>query len=57
MRFFTTATLVADIAKSIGLKTPSSLQMPKEFIEDLRQINSNATVTVGRLTETPGHGL
>jgi hypothetical protein len=48
---------VADIAKSIGLKTPSSLQMPKEFIEDLKQINSNATVTVGRLTETSGHGL
>ena len=48
---------VGDIAKSIGLKTPSTLQMPKEFIEDLKQINSNATVTVGRLTETPGHGL
>ena len=32
---------VADIAKSIGLKTPSSLQMPKEFIDDMRQINSS----------------
>ena len=39
---------VADIAKSIGLKSPSSLQMPKEFIDEMRQINRNATVTVGQ---------
>jgi hypothetical protein len=39
---------VADIAQSIGLKTPSSLQMPKEFIDELRQINKNAIVTVGQ---------
>ena len=31
---------VADIAKSIGLKAPSTLQMPKEFINDLRDLNS-----------------
>ena len=50
---------VADIAKSVGLKTPSSLQMPKEFCEntDLDQ-QHYATVTVGRLfTETSGHGF
>ena len=42
---------VGDIAKSIGLKAPSSLQMPKEYIEDMRQINTNGrgTVTVGHL--------
>ena len=44
---------VADIAKSIGLKSPSSLQMPKELIDEMRQMNGNATVTVGqpRLSE------
>ena len=31
---------VADIARSIGLRTPSSLQMPKEFINDLKDLNS-----------------
>jgi hypothetical protein len=31
---------VADIAKSIGLKTPSSLNMPKEFITELKQLNT-----------------
>lgn len=48
---------VGDIAKSIGLKAPSSLQMPKEFIDEMRQINSNsgATVTVGQLRID--HGL
>ena len=39
---------VGDIAKSIGLKAPSSLQMPKEYIEDLKQINSKA-MAVGQL--------
>jgi hypothetical protein len=46
---------VGDIAKSIGLKAPPSLQMPKEYIEDMRQINTNGrgTVTVGHLRQ-PG---
>ena len=48
---------VADIAKSIGLKTPSSLQMPKEFIDDLRQINNSTSVSLSRPAETPPHGL
>jgi hypothetical protein len=42
---------VGDIAKSIGLKAPSSLQIPKEYIEDTRQMNTNGrgAVTVGNL--------
>jgi len=32
---------VADIAKSMGLKTPaSSLLMPKEFINELKNLNT-----------------
>jgi hypothetical protein len=35
---------VADIAKYMGLKTPSStLLMPKEFITELRELNAGAT--------------
>ncbi len=50
---------VADIAKSIGLKAPSTLQMPKEFIDDLRQINNSTTSAALRrpVAETPSHGL
>ena len=33
---------VADIAKSLGLQTPSSLNMPKEFITELKQLNTGA---------------
>lgn len=31
---------VADIAKSLGLKTPGTLSKPKEFITELKQLNS-----------------
>lgn len=51
---------VGDIAKSIGLKAPSSLQMPKEYITELREINTNSgvsSVTVGQLRVTSDHGL
>jgi hypothetical protein len=42
---------VGDIAKSLGLAAPSSLQMPKEYIEEMRRMNTNGggTVTVGQL--------
>jgi hypothetical protein len=33
---------VADIAKSIGLETPSTMHMPKEFITELKGLNSGS---------------
>ena len=50
---------VGDIAKSIGLKAPSSLQMPKEYITELREMNTNSgvtSVTVGQLRVSSDHG-
>ena len=50
---------VGDIAKSLGLKAPSSLQMPKEYIDDMRQMNTNTNgrgaVTVGQLRMSGDH--
>lgn len=43
---------VADIAKSIGLKTPSTLQMPKEFINELRDLNSRPNRAVASATSS-----
>lgn len=47
---------VGDIAKSLGLKAPSSLQMPKEYIDEMRSMNSDGpgTVSVGQLHMTGG---
>ena len=37
---------VGDIAKFMGLKTPSSsLSMPKEYITELKQLNTGSTAT------------
>jgi hypothetical protein len=45
---------VADIAKSMGLKTPSStLLMPKDFITQLRDLNSRPASQKDQVT-TPG---
>ncbi len=41
--FYNCNAFVADIAKSMGLKTPSSsLMMPKEFITELKDLNTRA---------------
>jgi hypothetical protein len=45
---------VADIAKYMGLKTPfSTLQMPKNFITELRELNAGAAVQKDQVN-TPG---
>jgi len=43
---------VADIAKSIGLKTPTSLNMPKDFITELKQLNTGAATASASAVQT-----
>src|SRR5437868_6677634 len=43
---------VADIAKYMGLKTPfSTIQMPKEFITELRELNAGAALQKNNTTQ------
>src|SRR3954452_22501092 len=49
--FYNCNAFVADIAKYMGLKTPfSTVQMPKEFITQLRQLNAGAASQKGHDT-------
>ena len=43
---------VGDIAKSLGLKVPSHLAMPKEYINDMKALNARGTSAAARATST-----